>query len=227
MPGEGNNRGPASNGTHLRRSPLKAAAALMAAVDEHHPATAVHSHAVVKLAEAVAERMDLSGHERNEVVLVALLHDVGKVATPRRLLAHPGRLSPGDVRVLREHSAAGARMVADVSELAPLASAIRACHERWDGSGYPDGLAGEEIPLASRITFVCDAYDAMTSDRPYRSRLSPDEAADEVRRCAGSQFCPRGAAALLEVLEPVAPVLEPAVPALKPAVPALAAASAA
>jgi HD-GYP domain-containing protein (c-di-GMP phosphodiesterase class II) len=95
----------------------------------------------------------------------------------------------------------GARIVGSVSELAHLAPAIRSGHERWDGRGYPDGLSGDEIPVLSRITFVCDAYDAMVSDRPYRQALPPPVAADEVREHTGSQFCPRAADALLRVLQ--------------------------
>lgn len=207
MPGEWSIKRLFTDGALIRPVQLRASAALLTAMDEHDPATARHSRAVVALAGAVSERLDLPATARGEVILVALLHDLGKVATPRPLLAHAGRLSPRDMRVLQRHSAAGARMVAEVSELAHLAPAIRASHERWDGGGYPDGLAREDIPLASRITFVCDAYDAMTSDRPYRPRLAPDEAADEIDRCAGTQFCPRGAGALLEVLDPVAPAL--------------------
>ena len=102
---------------------------------------------------------------------------------------------------MRAHPVVGARIVGSVAELAHLAPAIRSGHERWDGLGYPDGLEGAEIPVVSRITFVCDAYDAMVSNRPYRDALGPQTAATEVRRNAGSQFCPIAASALLSVLE--------------------------
>ena len=102
--------------------------------------------------------------------------------------------------VVNRHSGAGAEVLAGIDELAHLAPAIRACHERWDGGGYPDGLAGCEIPISSRITFVCDAYDAMTSARPYRPAMPSSAARAELRRCRGTQFCSRCVDALLEVL---------------------------
>jgi two-component system cell cycle response regulator len=102
---------------------------------------------------------------------------------------------------MRTHPAAGAEIVAQVPELAALAPAIRAEHERWDGAGYPDGLAGDEIPLASQIAFVCDAFHAMTSDRPYRSAMPTAQAVEELRRHAGTQFAPAPAQALLRLLQ--------------------------
>jgi HD-GYP domain-containing protein (c-di-GMP phosphodiesterase class II) len=176
--------------------------ALLAVVELHDSYTAEHSRNTLRLAEAVADRLGLGPDERSEVSLVAMLHDVGKLGMPQHVLNKPGFLSPSERRLVREHPAAGARVVAQVEELAHLAPAIRAGHERWDGGGYPDGLAGEEIPIASRITFVCDAYDAMTTDRPYREARSQAEALDELRRCAGTQFCVRCVDALLGFLAP-------------------------
>jgi HD-GYP domain-containing protein (c-di-GMP phosphodiesterase class II) len=130
-----------------------------------------------------------------------MLHDIGKIAVPDTILGKPGSLTEEEWKVMRSHSAYGEQLVNDTPGLQHLAKAIRAEHERWDGGGYPDGLAGEKIPLASRITFVCDAYDAMTSDRPYRPALSPDAAKAEIVGGIGGQFCPRSARAFLEVLE--------------------------
>lgn len=174
--------------------------ALLAAVELHDPGTAQHSRNTVVLARQVARRLGLTEADRSEVELVAMLHDVGKIGLPESILCKPGPLTPAERDAVREHPAAGARVVAKVAELHHLAPAIRAAHERWDGQGYPDGLEAEEIPLASRITFVCDAYDAMTTDRPYRRAMSHAAAMCELERCAGTQFCARCAEALLEVL---------------------------
>jgi HD-GYP domain-containing protein (c-di-GMP phosphodiesterase class II) len=117
------------------------------------------------------------------------------------VLQKRGALTEPEFEQVRRHPVVGARIVSSVAELSHLAPAIRSGHERWDGRGYPDGLSGEEIPVLSRITFVCDAYDAMVSDRPYRAALGPKTAVGEVRRNAGSQFCPDASDALLKVLE--------------------------
>jgi HD-GYP domain-containing protein (c-di-GMP phosphodiesterase class II) len=174
--------------------------ALLAALELHDPYTARHSRNTVRLATAVAERMRLSEPERFEVKLVAMLHDVGKIGLPDRIRNKPAALTPSERVVVNQHSRAGAEVVAGIEELAHLAPAIRACHERWDGTGYPDGLVGQEIPMPSRITFACDAYDAMTSDRPYRGAMPAATARAELRHGAGSQFCSRCVDALLEVL---------------------------
>jgi HD-GYP domain-containing protein (c-di-GMP phosphodiesterase class II) len=173
---------------------------LLAALELHDPYTARHSRNTVALAEAVAAHMSLAAPERFEVRLVAMLHDIGKIGLPDRILNKPAQLTADELAVVRQHPGAGADMVAGIDELAHLAPAIRACHERWDGDGYPDGLAGRDIPISSRITFVCDAYDAMTSERPYRRAMPAAAARAELRRCRSSQFCSRCVDALLEVL---------------------------
>ena len=132
---------------------------------------------------------------------VALLHDIGKIALPDGILRKPGPLDDEEWETMRRHPVHGAEMVAEVPGLRHLAPMVRAEHERWDGNGYPDGLAGEEIPLASRITLVCDAYHAMTSDRPYRRALSAEDARAEVADGLGSQFCPTAGRALLATLD--------------------------
>lgn len=174
--------------------------ALLHAVETHDRCTARHSYDVLGLARRVAAVLGLPGGVVAEVEQVALLHDVGKLMIPHVILCKSGALHGEEWEIMREHSAAGADALAQVSELAHLAPAVRASHERWDGTGYPHGLAGAEIPIASRITFVCDAYDAMTSDRPYRRALSKHEAVAEVRAGSGTQFCPRAVTALLAVL---------------------------
>jgi HD-GYP domain-containing protein (c-di-GMP phosphodiesterase class II) len=175
--------------------------ALLAAVRGHDPATARHSAAVVGLAVMVARRLGLSPPEIAQVECVALLHDVGKLTVPGRLLRKDAPLTDEEWLVVRGHADAGARLIEQLPEVAAHVPAVRAHHERWDGRGYPDGLVGEGIPFASRITLVCDAYDAMISDRPYRPARAEAEAAAEIRREAGRQFCPRAADALLAVLE--------------------------
>jgi diguanylate cyclase (GGDEF)-like protein len=175
------------------------ARALLAKVHAHGSDTAMPGQDVVELARAVAERLGLDHAQTSEIEHVALLHDVGNSSVPEEILRKAGPLTRHEQAVLLRQPVVGAEIVAASPELAHLAPAIRAEHERWDGGGYPDGLAGEQIPIASRITLVCNAYHAMTSGRPYRSAMSRIAAHDEIRREAGAQFCPRAATALLEV----------------------------
>src|SRR5262249_50709845 len=128
--------------------------------------------------------------------------DVGKLTVPQTVLAKPGPLDPEEWATMRSHPVIGSAALAEVTELAHLGPAVRASHERWDGTGYPDGLAGYDIPIPSRITLVCAAYDAMTSDRPYRAARSKFVALAQLLGGAGTQFCPHCANALVdEVLE--------------------------
>jgi len=175
--------------------------ALLAAVNARDSYTALHSRVVVTLARAVARRLGLDEAQTSEVEHIALVHDLGKIAMPDAILRKTGPLTSHEQTLMRQHPVVGAQILASMPELTHLASAVRAEHERWDGDGYPDGLAGEEIPVASRIALVCDAYHAMTSNRPYRRAMSEAAAREEIRREAGAQFCPYAAAALLEVLE--------------------------
>jgi HD-GYP domain-containing protein (c-di-GMP phosphodiesterase class II) len=185
-----------------RELELQAAAAttLVAAVEARDAYTAEHSQAVVELAVGVARRMGLSKAEAADVRHVALLHDIGKLSIPDAILLKPGKLTDAEWKVMRTHPIASERLITDVPGLAHLASSIRAEHERWDGTGYPDGLAGEAIPVASRITLVCDAWHAMTSDRPYRKALPVDVASEELRNGLGAQFCPQAGQALIDLL---------------------------
>ena len=177
-----------------------ASQALTAALGAREQYTAEHSRSVLELADAVGRALGLDGAELAEVGHVALLHDIGKVGVPDAILQKPGPLDDDELELMREHPAIGAHIVASVAGLAHLTAAIRAEHERWDGTGYPDGLAGETIPLASRICLACDAFDAMTTDRPYRAALSRAEAIAELTREAGRQLDPRVVDALLAVL---------------------------
>jgi response regulator RpfG family c-di-GMP phosphodiesterase len=186
-----------------RELQLQAAGAktLIAAVEARDAYTGEHSLAVVKHAAAVARKVGLTEEQVIDVSHVALLHDIGKIAIPDAILRKPGRLTADEWEIMRSHPVASERLICNVEGLSHLAPAIRGEHERWDGAGYPDGLAGEEIPIESRITLACDAYHAMTSDRPYRAALTPAEARAELERGMGTQFCPHVTRALLDVLD--------------------------
>ena len=175
--------------------------ALLAALEARDNYTGSHSEAVVDLAIGVARELGLSQDEIVEVGQVALLHDIGKIAVPDFVLRKEGPLDQSEWEAMYQHPDTGARMVASIESLAHLAPAIRAEHERWDGTGYPAGLAGEEIPLAARITFACDAYHAMTSDRPYRRALPPSAAVEELQSGSGTQFCPTTVEVLVRLID--------------------------
>jgi two-component system cell cycle response regulator len=145
--------------------------------------------------------MRLSEEEIDEVVRAAELHDVGKMAIPDTILEKPGPLSDEERAFMVRHTVLGERILRTTPALTSIAGLVRSSHERYDGTGYPDRLAGDRIPLGSRIVFVCDAFSAMTSDRPYARRKSVAEAIDEMERCAGSQFDPRVVLALRASLE--------------------------
>lgn len=181
--------------------------ALLAALGARDHYTGDHSEAVVALAGAVARKMRLPATVVAQVEKVARLHDIGKIGIPDSILHKPGALDVDEWELMRQHPVIGARIAQSVPSLAHLAPAIRAEHERWDGAGYPDGLAGRSIPLASRIILACDAYHAMVSDRPYRPAMDVRDAFVELHRHAGAQFCPDTTAALLEILSDAAKVL--------------------
>ncbi len=149
---------------------------------------------------AVAHRMGLSEEEVADIEQAALLHDVGKIGVPDSILHKPGPLGESEKELMHEHPIIGERIVASIEGLAHLAPVIRAEHERWDGKGYPDGLSGEHIPLASRVVFTCDSFHAMTSDRPYRDAMGVRAALEELERSSGKQFDPSTVRALLDVV---------------------------
>jgi putative nucleotidyltransferase with HDIG domain len=175
--------------------------ALLAAVEARDGYTGEHCKSVVGLAVAVAQEMGLAEDEIRIVREASLLHDVGKVAIPDSILNKPGTLDEEEREAMEHHVEVGSRMVASVKGLTHLAPIIKATHERWDGRGYPDGLEGEQIPLASRIVHVCDAWHAMGSDRPYREALSVERRIRELEENMGEQFEPRVVLALVEVLQ--------------------------
>jgi diguanylate cyclase (GGDEF)-like protein len=174
--------------------------ALLGVLEARDAVLAAHTNEVVRFSRAIALRLPFDLPVET-VVSVAQLHDIGKLAIPDSILLKPGPLEESEWEVVRQHTLAGERIVGRVPGLDLVADAVRASHERWDGLGYPDGLAGHDIPLAARIVTVADSYAAMTTpDRPYREPLSPEEAEDEVIRCAGTQFDPVVVEAFLAVL---------------------------
>ena len=151
--------------------------------------TGNHSREVVSLSLAVADRLGLPARQRRSAELTALLHDVGKIRIPAEIINKPAALTMEERAVINTHTIEGERMLERVGGLlGEVGRLVRSCHERWDGQGYPDGLAGEEVPLGARIISVCDAYDAMVTDRPYRAGTDSESAIRELRRCAGSHF---------------------------------------
>jgi HD-GYP domain-containing protein (c-di-GMP phosphodiesterase class II) len=179
---------------------VSAVRALAAAVDARDQVTRFHSQNVAALALRLAEVLGFDEERARLLELAALMHDVGKIALSDSILTKPGPLDAAEWEEVRDHPVRGERILG-ATELVELLPWVRGHHERWDGTGYPDGLAGREIPLEARILFVCDAYDAMVSDRTYRSAMTPSAARAQIAACAGSQFDPHLAEELLVVLE--------------------------
>jgi diguanylate cyclase (GGDEF)-like protein len=173
---------------------------LLRALAERHPSLEGHLGGVARLAEAVGLHLGLEGEALDHVRVAAELHDVGKVAIPDAILNKPGPLDDDEWAFMRRHTLIGERIVGAAPALGAVAKLVRASHERWDGDGYPDRTAGEDIPLGARIVAVCDAYDAIVADRAYRRGRSPAEAMEELERCAGAQFDPAVVAAFAAVL---------------------------
>jgi putative nucleotidyltransferase with HDIG domain len=161
-----------------------------------------HTGGVVSLSLAVGEELGLDGREMRELEFGALLHDVGKLRTPKEIINKPGKLDDGEWEIIKRHPVDGQQMLDRIGGvLAEVGLVVRAHHERWDGAGYPDGLAGEAIPLTARIVCACDAFSAMTTTRSYRKALPVEVAVAELCRCAGTQFDPRVVEALVAVIE--------------------------
>ena len=161
---------------------------LLQMVTERIPELRHHIDNVALLAHGVGRRLGLRAHELHEVVRAAELHDIGKMAIPDEILAKPAPLDAAEWEFMRQHTIIGERMLGVAPALAGAARLVRWSHERVDGGGYPDSLVGDEIPIGARIIAVCDAFNAMTSDRPYRRAVSADEAVAELLRHAGTQF---------------------------------------
>ena len=193
----------------LERAYLGTAEALGAALEAKDAHTANHARSIVTNAEAVGRSLGVGGQDLRDIRYGAAFHDIGKIAVPEAVLNKPGPLTDAERAQVERHVLVGEQILAPVDFLSRVRTIVRHGHERWDGTGYPDRLAGEEIPLGSRIVLACDALDAMTSDRPYREAMPRKAARAELRLHAGSQFDPRVVDALLEVLERrEAPTLE-------------------
>ncbi len=163
--------------------------------------TGTHSQGVVSLVLAVADELRLPQEDRTQAEFAALLHDVGKIRIPKSIIQKPGPLTPEERRVIETHTVEGERILDRVGgSLGKVGAIVRSCHERYDGTGYPDHLAGDQIDIIARIVCCCDAYSAMTTDRPYRGALAQEEAIAELRRCSGTQFDPRVVDALIHVV---------------------------
>ena len=192
-------RSPAAvaSGPDARVAIERAVAELVGALRDHHDGTAEHSNRLAADCRTVGDELGLAADEVVELELVAILHDIGKLAVPAAILDLARPLKSRERAVVRAHTMRGAEILAEIAGLAHLAPYVRASHERWDGTGYPDGLAGERIPLAARIVSTVDAYDAMTNDRPYRAALGRNEARRRIRAGAGTAFDPRVVRTLL------------------------------
>jgi HD-GYP domain-containing protein (c-di-GMP phosphodiesterase class II) len=164
--------------------------ALLSALSQRDPELCDHVDDVATLAELTARDLGCSEQLIERIRLAAALHDIGKIAIPDAILHKPAALNPSEWELIRQHTIVGERITASSQALADVGPLVRASHERWDGAGYPDGVAGEQIPFGARIIAVCDSYHAMTSDRPYRSAMSSDVALTELVAGAGTQFDP-------------------------------------
>jgi diguanylate cyclase (GGDEF)-like protein len=175
-------------------------AALASALEERDRYTGEHSESVVDLTARVGDSLAISGEEIEQVRTAALLHDIGKVGVPDEILHKPGKLDEREWEIMRQHPVIGERILRAIPGFGTIARMVRHEHERWDGGGYPDGLAGKAIPVGSRIILACDAYHAMTSDRPYRKAMPHADAMAELTANAGTQFDPDVVQALVGYL---------------------------
>lgn len=185
----------------LREMYVATMTSLAQVVEAKDPTTRGHLDRTHRYGLALAERVDHELAARPEVGYGFFLHDIGKVGVPEAVLCKPGPLDDDEWTLMREHPAIGARIVTPMPFLAGAVEIVRTHHERWDGSGYPAGLRGEEIPLAARIFSIADSFDAMTSDRPYRPAMPVERALEEIHDGAGTQFDPDVARAFLELVE--------------------------
>ena len=156
---------------------------------QRYPDLGEHINTVARLCEAVASQVGLTDGKRTALIQAAFLHDVGKLSLPESILSEPRSLTEAEWRLMRLHTIVGAQMLAAAGLHGPILDYVRSSHERWDGTGYPDALAADEIPLGARIIAVCDAYDAMTSPRPYRPvPMSNEQACLDLMRSSDTQF---------------------------------------
>jgi putative nucleotidyltransferase with HDIG domain len=187
--------------SRMHRSYLSTITSLARTIEAKDPYTGGHTERVARIACLLAEEMGFSPEDVRAVNVGAVIHDIGKIGVPDRVLLKPGNLQPDELAHIRRHPEISSYILADLDLPAIVKQMVRSHHERFGGGGYPDGLAGEEIPLAARILTVADALDAMTSDRPYRTARPLGEALDEITARSGEQFCPRVVAALHDCMD--------------------------
>jgi diguanylate cyclase (GGDEF)-like protein len=185
----------------LERTFVSTVEALANALEANDEYTSTHARWITDLALKVGDELGLDARALKRLELGALFHDIGKIGIPSSILAKPGPLTADERRLVETHPVLGERILAPIAQLAEVRGIVRSAHERFDGTGYPDGLAGEQIPIESRIVLACDAYDSMTTDRPYRRSLGSEKARRELARGAGTQFDPDVVEALLRVLD--------------------------
>ena len=185
----------------LERANLGLLETLGGVIDAYDAYTYGHSAQVAVYAGALAEKMGLAGEDKDRITRAALVHDIGKVGITDTIIGKQGALSPEERNIVRRHPAIGAEILGRMEDLRDLALLVRHHHERWDGAGYPDGLAGVEIPLGARVLALADTLDAMCSDRPYRKTLSFKEIQEEIFACSGKQFDPQVVQAFSKLLE--------------------------
>jgi HD-GYP domain-containing protein (c-di-GMP phosphodiesterase class II) len=181
----------AGNFDTLERTFLETVEALANALEANDEYTSSHARWITDLALRVGQELGLEGSSLKRLELGALFHDIGKIGIPETILAKPGPLTPEEREIVETHPELGEKIIAPIDRLEEVRPIVRHCHERYDGAGYPDRLAGDDIPIESRIILVCDAYHAMTTDRPYRKRLPAEEALRRLHEAAGTQFDPR------------------------------------
>ncbi|HSI96922.1 MAG TPA: HD-GYP domain-containing protein, partial [Gaiellaceae bacterium] len=185
----------------LERTFLSTVEALANALEANDEHVSTHARWITDLALRVGEELDLDAKALKRLELGALFHDIGKIGISSSILTKPGPLTSDERAVVETHPILGERILAPIEQLSEVRSIVRSSHEHYDGTGYPDGLSGDRIPIESRIVLACDAYHAMTTARPYHPPLGPEEARRRLAEGSGSQFDPRVIEALLRVLE--------------------------
>ncbi|MBQ0005587.1 MAG: HD-GYP domain-containing protein [Clostridiales bacterium] len=186
---------------HINQFSIDMLEALTGTIDAKDKYTNGHSHRVSEYSVMLAKRMDVSKDIQENIERVALLHDIGKIAIPDAIISKPGRLTDEEYDIIKSHTTSGSDILSGIREMPDLYIGALYHHERWDGNGYPNGVAGEDIPMIARIISVADAYDAMTSHRSYRTALSREQVRQEIKNGIGTQFYPAAAKAMLELID--------------------------
>ena len=184
----------------MKKDQVSIIRALASTVDAKDHYTLGHSQKVSEYSHMIAEEMNLPERDREAIKYAGLLHDIGKIALADDIIKKPSRLTENEFEMVRKHPIVGAKIIKEIDSLAPIVPIVLHHHERFDGKGYPDALAGEQIPLGARIVFLADAYDTMVSARAYRDMIPPELAISELRKNAGSQFDPKVVDAFIECL---------------------------